>query len=140
MFAKVDKEHARLAAAGTLIGAGTVLSGDIVFSGALRIDGEVRGNVRTRDARSGTLVIGERGRIEGDVNVARLVVHGVVTGRVDACELVQLRATARIDCDVVYTLAEIDPGAVVSGQLLQNAPPRGVPAESPPAQAEAQNP
>ena len=119
MFAEADKKHPRLAPTETLIGAGTVFSGDIVFSGGLRIDGEVKGNVRARDGHAGMLVIGEQGRIEGGIDVARLIVSGLVTGRVDANELLRLRSTARIDCDVTYALVEIDPGAVIRGQLLQ---------------------
>lgn len=119
MFADTDKKHPRMAPSETLIGAGTVLSGDIVFSGGLRIDGEVKGNVRARDGHAGTLIIGEQGRIEGGIDVARLIVNGLVTGRVDASELLRLRSTARIDCDVTYALVEIDPGAVIRGQWLQ---------------------
>ncbi|MDP1611773.1 MAG: polymer-forming cytoskeletal protein [Sulfuritalea sp.] len=119
MRADTDKTNTRLAAGETLIGAGTVLAGDIVFSGGLRIDGEVKGNVRSRDGMPGTLVIGAQGRIEGDVDVARLVVNGLIAGRVDSSELLQLRSTARIDSDVSYALAEIDPGAIIRGQLAQ---------------------
>lgn len=138
MFAESDKKRARMALTETLIGAGTVLSGDIVFSGGLRIDGEVRGNVRARDGQAGTLVIGEQGRIEGDIDVARLIVNGLVTGRVDTSELLRLRSTARIDCDVTYALAEIDPGAVIRGQLLQRQDAAPIAAD-PPVLA-AQNP
>ncbi len=119
MFAAADKKRPRVATTETLIGAGTVLSGDIVFSGGLRIDGEVKGNVRARDGQTGTLVIGELGRIEGDIDVARLIVNGLVAGRVDASEFVRLQSKARIACDLVYSLAEIHPGAVVHGQLVQ---------------------
>lgn len=139
MFADTDKKHARLAPTETLIGAGTVLSGDIVFSGGLRIDGEVKGNVRARDGQAGTLVIGEQGRIEGDIDVARLIVNGLVAGRVDASELIQLRSTARIDSDVTYALVEVDPGAVIHGQLVQRQDAAPVAASGDP-QAAPQNP
>lgn len=119
MFAKADPKPAAAPRSETLIGAGTVLAGDIVFSGGLRIDGEVRGNVRALDSLSGTLVIGELGRIEGDVDAARVIVNGAVTGRVAASEFIRLQSKARIACDVVYGQAEIHRGAVVSGQLLQ---------------------
>lgn len=119
MFTAVDPKHPGPPRSETLIGAGTILTGDIVFSGGLRIDGEVRGNVRALDSRSGTLVIGEQGRIEGDVDAARIIVNGAVTGRVDASEFIRLQSKARIACDVVYALAEIHSGAVVCGQLLQ---------------------
>lgn len=119
MFPAANQKPARLPHSETLIGAGTVLAGDIVFSGGLRIDGEVRGNVRSLDDLPATLVIGEQGRIEGDIDVARVIVNGIVTGRVDASEFIRLQSKARIACDVVYALAEIHPGAVVCGQLLQ---------------------
>lgn len=119
MSSPADPKPAALPRSETLIGAGTILAGDIVFSGGLRIDGEVRGNVRALDGLSGTLVIGELGRIEGDVDAARVIVNGAVTGRVAASEFIRLQSKARIDCDVVYGQAEIHRGAVVSGQLLQ---------------------
>lgn len=139
MPAEADKKHPRLAPSETLIGAGTVFSGDIVFSGSLRIDGEVMGNVRARNGRAGTLVIGEQGRIEGGIDVARLIVNGRITGRVDASELLRLRPTARIDCDVTYALVEIDPGAVIRGQLLQRQDAAPIAAELQPVLA-SQNP
>lgn len=119
MSSPADPKPAALPRSETLIGAGTVLAGDIVFSGGLRIDGEVRGNVRALDSLSGTLVIGELGRIEGDVDAARVIVNGAVSGRVAASEFIRLQSKARIACDVVYGQAEIHRGAVVSGQLLQ---------------------
>lgn len=119
MSSQADPKPAALPRSETLIGTGTVLAGDIVFSGGLRIDGEVRGNVRALDSLSGTLIIGELGRIEGDVDAARVIVNGAVTGRVAASEFIRLQSKARIDCDVVYGQAEIHRGAVVSGQLLQ---------------------
>jgi len=122
MFNKDSKPQNRI---DTLIGAGTTITGDIAFSGGLRIDGEVRGNVRALDSQSGTLVIGELGRIEGDVDAARVIVNGAVTGRVAASEFIRLQSKARIDCDVVYGQAEIHRGAVVSGQLLQRPAAKG---------------
>lgn len=119
----------------TLIGAGTVLAGDIVFSGGLRIDGEVRGNVRSAEGRTGTLVIGERGRVEGDVDVARLVVNGLITGRVAAREFIKLQAKARVDCDVEYAVAEIHLGAVIQGRLLLRPQPQGAESGEPALQA-----
>lgn len=123
MFAKADPKPAAAPRSETLIGAGTVLAGDIVFSGGLRIDGEVRGNVRALDGGAGTLVIGELGRIDGDIDASRVIVNGAVTGRVDAREFIRLQSKARIACDVVYGQAEIHRGAVVSGQLLQRTAP-----------------
>jgi len=100
----------------SLIAAGTVVAGDILFSGGLRVDGEVRGNIRGED---GTLVVGETGRVEGEIRVARLIVSGTVAGSVAARDLVRLQAKARVECDLTYALAEIHPGAVVQGRLAR---------------------
>ena len=117
MSAKADKKH--VSHAGSLIGAGTVVSGDIFFSGGLRIDGEVRGNVRSAGGQSGTFVIGERGRVDGDIEVARLIINGSVTGRVDASEFLKLQSKAHVNCDIDYATAEIHSGAVIQGRPLQ---------------------
>lgn len=117
LFDKTGKQHANPIE--SLIGAGTVLSGHIVFSGGLRIDGEVRGNVRSADGQANTLVVGEKGRIEGDIEVARLIVNGLIKGRVDATEFIKLQSKAQVDCDLVYAVAEIHSGAVIHGRLAQ---------------------
>lgn len=116
MIANADKKAA--CPTESLIGAGTVVAGDICFCGGLRIDGEVRGNVRALDSEAGTLVIGEKGRVEGDIDVARLIVNGQVTGRVAASEFVRVQSKAQLKGDVDYAAAEIHLGAVVQGLLL----------------------
>lgn len=117
LFDKTEKKHAHPIE--SLIGAGTVLSGDIVFSGGLRVDGEVRGNVRSADGQANTLVVGEQGRIEGDIDVARLIVNGLIKGRVDATEFIRFQSKAQVDCDLAYAVAEIHSGAVIHGHLTQ---------------------
>ena len=107
------------ACSGSLIGAGTSFVGDIVFSGALRIDGEVTGDVIARDGRGGILVIGEQGRVDGDIDVRRLTVSGSVTGHIRARESIELLPKARVACDVEYAAAQIHLGAQLHGRLVQ---------------------
>jgi cytoskeletal protein CcmA (bactofilin family) len=103
----------------TLVSVGTVVAGDIFFSGNLRIDGVVRGDVRCLDGQRGILIVGERGSVDGDVEVDRAVVSGSVTGRIVAREVVSLFSKARVDGDVAYAALEIHAGALVQGRLLQ---------------------
>jgi len=102
---------------GSLVGAGTCLVGDVVFSGALRVDGAIKGDVRARDGHGGTLVVGEHGRIDGNVEAGHVVVVGAVCGRIVARGVLELLAKARVNCDVEYVTAQIHSGAVVHGQL-----------------------
>jgi len=101
-----------------LIGAGTVIEGNIAFIGGLRVDGHVRGNVLSADAKPGTLVLSERARIEGEIRVSHVVINGTVVGPVHATEYVELQAKANVTGDVYYKTLEMQLGAVVQGRLV----------------------
>jgi cytoskeletal protein CcmA (bactofilin family) len=102
----------------SLIGAGTRIEGSVIFSGGLRVDGEVRGDVRAAEGESGTLVVSEQARIEGEIHVAHLVVNGTVVGPVHATELLELQPRSRVSGDVHYTSLEMHLGAIVEGRLV----------------------
>lgn len=118
MFGKTNKPNGRI---DSLIGAGTVVEGNITFTGGLRIDGEVRGSVRALDGQSGTLVVSEHARIDGDVSVPHLVVNGVINGPVHSLESLELQSHARVTGDVEYNTIEMHLGAVVQGRLVHLA-------------------
>jgi len=101
-----------------LIGAGTVIEGNIAFVGGLRVDGHVRGNVLSADAKPGTLVLSEQARIEGEIRVSHVVINGTVVGPVHAAEYVELQAKANVTGDVYYKTLEMQLGAVVQGRLV----------------------
>lgn len=104
---------------GSLIGAGTTVSGDITFNKGLRVDGAVYGAVvSTDESAGGMLVVSEKGKIEGEVRAAHLVVAGTIVGPVFASELVELQPKARVTGDIHYRALEMHHGAVVEGQLV----------------------
>lgn len=110
----------------TLIGAETIVEGDVDFSGGLRVDGAINGNVNETGSKAGTLVLSERGRIEGSINVSHAVINGAVIGPVRASEYVELQAKSRVTGDVCYKTLEMHIGAVVEGKLIylsELAPP-----------------
>lgn len=103
----------------SLIGVGTCIEGNISFSGGLRIDGVVKGNVAAApDAVSSTLIISEHATIEGEVDVAHLVMNGTVMGRVVVSESLEMESKAKIVGDVDYCLIEMHQGAIIEGRLL----------------------
>jgi len=106
----------------SLIGAETRVRGDIVFSGGLRIDGQVDGNVATLDGKSGTLVVSERARISGKVEVSHVVVNGTVEGPITAKDYLELQGKARVVGDLAYKTLEMHLGAVVAGRLQHFEP------------------
>jgi cytoskeletal protein CcmA (bactofilin family) len=106
----------------SLIGAGTTLEGDVHFSGGLRIDGHVKGNVKAADGKAGTLVISELAKVEGEIDVAHVVINGSVAGPVRAAEYVELLPKARVTGNVTYKSIEVHVGAIVMGQLVYESP------------------
>ena len=66
----------------SLIGSGSTIEGNITFTGGLRIDGHVKGNVKATGSKPGTLVLSEMAKVEGEIDVAHVVVNGTVAGPV----------------------------------------------------------
>ena len=106
----------------SLIGSGSTIEGNITFTGGLRIDGHVKGNVKATGSKPGTLVLSEMAKVEGEIDVAHVVVNGTVAGPVRATEYVELLPKARVTGNVSYKSIEIHVGAIVMGQLVYESP------------------
>ena len=103
----------------TLVGEGTSVSGDVTFSGGLHVDGTVRGNIIAANGDSlAMLVVGEHGRVEGEVNVPHVVISGSIVGDVRAAESVELTPNSQVTGNIYYTRIEMAMGAAVNGQLI----------------------
>lgn len=103
----------------TVIGRGTTIEGNVRFTGGLHVDGEIKGNVISEfgDDRA-MMTLSEDGVIEGNVNVANVMLDGTVRGDVVASNRVELAPKARITGTVTYALLEMEMGAEVNGKLI----------------------
>lgn len=95
-----------------LIGTGTVIEGNILSNGDIRIDGNLKGNLSTR----GKVIVGESGKITGEVNCKSFDVEGSIEGKVVVSELLSLRARSKVLGDIVTNKLAIEPGAVFTGK------------------------
>ena len=111
---KQDKPQKRI---DCLIGAGTTVDGNVSFTGGLRVDGVVRGNVTTANGETGTLVVSEQARIDGEIKVSHVVVNGTVNGPITANDFLELQGKAKVVGDIEYRTLEMHLGAVVQGRL-----------------------
>ena len=118
MFGKTNKPSP----IDSLIGAGTTIEGNITFVGGLRIDGAVKGDVKASGNKPGTLVLSELAKVEGEIDVAHVVINGTVAGPVRATEYVELLPKARVTGDVAYKSIEVHVGAIVMGRLTYENP------------------
>ena len=96
------------------IGRGIEVKGDIAFTDRLQVDGRVNGKL-TSD--SGTLIIGESGQIEAQIDVGVCVVHGSVQGNLIARSKLEIRRTGRVHGDVVTPVLLVEEGAVFNGAI-----------------------
>ncbi len=89
------------------IAEGTQLNGDIVSDADIRIDGTLIGNCTIK----GKLVIGQTGYVEGNIKCQNIDVEGKFLGKLEAHELLNIKATAAIKGDVVVGKLGVEPGA-----------------------------
>jgi cytoskeletal protein CcmA (bactofilin family) len=96
------------------IGHGIEINGDIAFSDRLQVDGRVSGKLRSE---GGTLIIGESGQLEAQIDVGVCVVHGSVNGNLVARSKVEIRRTGRVNGDVMTPVLLVEEGAVFNGAI-----------------------
>jgi cytoskeletal protein CcmA (bactofilin family) len=96
----------------TILGPGCLFEGNLTIpEGLTRIDGEVIGNIKG----NGSLIIGERGSVKGDLSVENVVVYGKVNGNIRARSL-EIRASGRVDGDVQVQELMVEKGAIYNGK------------------------
>src|SRR5690606_38331649 len=110
----------------TLIAPSAELRGDIPFTGGLHIQGTVIGNISVGND-GGRLVIGESGRVQGEIRVPKIVVNVRVEGDVHASEHLELAENAVIEGNLYYTLIEMVMGAQVDGKLVRQNERKNLP-------------
>ena len=96
------------------IGRGIEVKGDINFSDRLQVDGKTVGKL-TSD--SGTLIIGESGHVDAQIDVGVCVVHGSINGNLIARSKLEIRRTGRVQGDVITPVLLVEEGAVFNGAI-----------------------
>ena len=124
MFGNKKRSNSRV---DSLVGHQTTLTGDVSFAGGLHVNGSILGNVSGDGDDEATLTVSDKGSIEGEVRVPRIILNGIIRGDVYATEHIELAANARVEGDVHYRLIEMAMGAEVNGKLVRlpdpNRPP-----------------
>jgi cytoskeletal protein CcmA (bactofilin family) len=94
-----------------LISNGTDITGDVKSNGDIRIDGSLTGNLNTK----GKVVIGQTGKVNGEVICKNSEVSGIVEGKIIVNQLLILKASSKILGDISTSKLSIEPGAIFSG-------------------------
>lgn len=100
-----------------IIGIGTKITGDVNSNGDIRVDGSLSGKLITK----GKVVIGETGKVKGEINCKNSDVEGSIEGKIIVSQLLSLKAKARIHGDIIATKLAIEPGCQFTGNCDMNA-------------------
>lgn len=100
-----------------MVGSGTIITGDIQSKGDIRVDGTLKGSINTE----GKVVLGTNGTIEGDVICQDADISGTINAKITVSKLLSLKATARLNGDIVTSKLSIEPGATFTGSCSMGA-------------------
>lgn len=101
----------------TIISEGTEIKGDVSSEGTIRIDGLVDGHI----LKSSGVIIGQTGKLTGDVNAESIAIGGAVSGNVEASGNLELLSTAKVYGDIKTQTLSIHEGAIFEGKCTMNA-------------------
>jgi len=86
----------------------------IVSKGKIRVDGEVQGDVLGTE-----VVIGDIGKVSGEVSAEKVTVFGSITGTIRGSRVL-LEAGSKVEGDVHHETLSVHEGAQMDGHLYRN--------------------
>lgn len=115
MFSKKKEDTApKYDKVNTLIGKSTFFNGDLKAEGTVRIEGTFEGELNIK----GDLVVGDTGKITGNVTTANAHIAGRVEGNVKIMGQLHLTPSSYIDGDIEVSNLVVDEGAIFTGKCL----------------------
>lgn len=85
----------------------TIIKGDLSFKGSFRIDGHFKGKI---DSDS-LLIIGEKGKVEADVNIGCIIINGEIKGNIQAKDKVEINSLGRVIGTIITPKLVVEEGA-----------------------------
>jgi cytoskeletal protein CcmA (bactofilin family) len=89
----------------------TEISGDIKFKDSFRIDGKFKGKILS----GSSLIIGETGEVEADIEAGSISINGRVKGSMTAAERIEIFSLGRVTGKMVTPKLIIEEGAFFQG-------------------------
>jgi len=93
------------------LGEGTDFKGILTFEGTVRIDGQMEGEIFTKD----TLVIGETAVVNAEINVNNIAISGVVRGNINATGKIEVHRPGKLFGNVKTPCLFIEEGVIFEG-------------------------
>ena len=96
-----------------VIDQGCEFEGKLCFQGTVRINGTFRGEIFTPD----TLIVGEHGRVHGEIEGGIVIISGEVNGNVRAKHRVEIHQPAVFKGDILTPSLSVDEGVIFEGSI-----------------------
>ncbi len=97
----------------TVISKGVKIEGKLSCSGSIRLDGEVQGDISSQS----TVIVGENGNVNGQINADSITIGGKVSGTVRANEKLVLNPNGNLKGDIFTKILVIEEGAKFDGKI-----------------------
>ena len=91
---------------------GTEFHGELRFQDTFRIDGRLTGKVVSEH----TLIVGESGKVDAEIDCGVVSIRGTVTGKVQGRQRIELLAGSKVQATLVSPKLMIEEGAFFQGQ------------------------
>ena len=98
----------------TTIGTSLVITGEVTSREDITIHGQVKGAISMVE---GSLLVAPTARLDADVNVPTVTIHGTISGNVAAAERVELTPTATVKGTLVAPAVILREGATFNGKI-----------------------
>ena len=92
------------------------IKGNVKFAGELTLEGKLEGEINS----DGTLIIGETGTVNGNVNAGTVSVRGKINGNITAREKIEIKSKAEVFGDIRSAKLAIEEGVTFVGKTEVN--------------------
>ena len=100
---------------------GTEFLGELRFRDTFRVDGHVKGRI----VSDNTLIVGEAGQVDAEIDCGVVSIRGRVTGTVRGRQRIELLAGCRVQATLVSPKLVVEDGAFFQGDCRMGEPPPG---------------
>jgi len=105
----------------------TTVEGAITTNNDIRIDGTLIGTLNCK----GKVIIGIKGKVEGEIECQNAVIEGNFNGKIRVSELMIVQESARIEGDVLTEKLQVEPGAIYNVKCVMGGQQIKSPVEKP---------
>ncbi|MEA4905458.1 MAG: polymer-forming cytoskeletal protein [Petrimonas sp.] len=102
----------------TVIGTDIIFKGDIKGENIIRIDGTIEGNI----SLSKGIVIGEKAKVNGNLESDRIIIYGSIFGDI-VCKELNIKSSGIVNGNIQADSVEIEMGGKYNGNLTMQQTP-----------------